>query len=108
MLNEKKELIISLIEDDLKNTRLVSGLQKLGLDSCNYCLNLSQTIFKLIGFKDNAEENEVLEQYIKLSEEEVQSIDINENPELLADLANKIFESLIEVKQFKKQIQKKV
>jgi len=45
-----------------------------------------------------------LEQYIKLSEEEVQSIDIKEHPEQLADLANKIFESLIEVKQFKKQI----
>lgn len=103
MIQEKKELIISLIEDDLKNTRLVSGLQKLGLDSSNYYLNLSQTVFKLIGFKDNAEENEVQEVYIKFSEEEVLSIDINKHPEQLTDLASKIFDSLIEVRRFKKK-----
>lgn len=35
----KKELIISLIKDNLKNTRLVKGLDELGLDSGNIIYN---------------------------------------------------------------------
>lgn len=48
-----KELIVSLIKDNLINTRLVHGLDLLGLDSGNYHIHLSQTIFNLIGIEDN-------------------------------------------------------
>jgi hypothetical protein len=49
---KKKQLILSLIKDNLINTRLVSALIDLDLsDAPNYHLHLSDTILKLAGVK---------------------------------------------------------
>jgi hypothetical protein len=47
-----KELILSLIKDNLKNTLLISGLNKLGVEAGSYQLNLTDSIFQLIGLKE--------------------------------------------------------
>lgn len=93
--NEEKELIISLIKDDLINVRLVHGLEKLGLDSGNYYLHLSETIFKLVGI--TVDEEDFFEQYMDECKTVV-SIKIFEYPELLNSLAISLYNKLIEHK----------
>lgn len=88
----KEELIISLIKDHLTNTRLVSGLIKLGLEPYHYDLHLGTTIFKLIGIKD--EDDCLFEEYLKLCDQATQ-MDFFEYPEILDSCAQLIFKRLI-------------
>jgi hypothetical protein len=53
---DKQTLIIRLIKDHLIHTRLINGLNILGLSAENYYLHLSDTIFKMIGISDDKEE----------------------------------------------------
>jgi hypothetical protein len=53
---DNQELIICLIKDHLIHTRLINGLNILGLSAENYYLHLSDTIFKMIGISDDKEE----------------------------------------------------
>lgn len=48
-LKNKKWLIFSLIKDNLINRKLVNSLNDIRLTADDYRLNLSDTIFKLIG-----------------------------------------------------------
>lgn len=91
----KKELILSLIKDDLINVRLVHGLEKLGLDSGNYYLHLSETIFKLIGI--TVDEEDFFEQYMDECKTVV-NINIFEYSELLNSLALSLYNKLMEHK----------
>ena len=50
---EEKELIISLIRDNLITIKLISGLNALGLHADDYTTFLSNTIFLLMGFKNH-------------------------------------------------------
>ena len=100
----KKQLIISLIKDDLTNIRLVSGLSKLGLDSGNDYLHLSQTFFTLMGFKENAQTDKLHKEYFKHAKKVV-SIDIAKHPKELTEMATKIFDNLIAEKE-RSQIKK--
>ncbi len=91
----EKELIISLIKDDLVNVRLVHGLEKLGLDSGNYYLHLSETIFKLIGI--TTDDADFFEEYMDECRT-VKNIDIFKHPELLSSLALSLHNKLLEYK----------
>lgn len=64
----KKKLILSLIKDDLINTKLVNRLNEIGLHSDDYSLHLSETVLKLMGFKDNEMREAVFERYIELAD----------------------------------------
>lgn len=46
-MNQKfpKKIIIGLIKDDLRHTKLVSGLNLMGFSSDNYGLNISRALF---------------------------------------------------------------
>jgi len=89
----EKELILSLIKDDLTNIRLVHGLDLLGLDSGNYYLHLSETIFKLIGI--TIDDTDFFEEYMDECRT-VNNIDIFKHPELLNSLALSLYNKLIE------------
>lgn len=89
----EKELIISLIKDDLTNIRLVYGLDKLGLDSGDYYLHLSETIFKLVGILTDDED--FFENYMDECRT-VHNIDIFKHPDLLNSLALSLYNKLIE------------
>lgn len=89
----KKELIVSLIKDDLTNIRLVYGLDALGLDSGDYYLHLSETIFKLVGI--TTDDEEFFEEYMDECRT-VHTIDIFKHPELLNSLALSLYNKLIE------------
>jgi len=89
--NFRKKLIISLIKDNLINTKLVNGLSKLGLDSDLYSLHLGDTIFELMGFKN--ERSEVYENFIRLSSK-ANKIDISKNDTAVESLALEIYSEL--------------
>lgn len=93
-INEK-EFIIGLIKDDLTNIRLVHGLDLLGLDSGNYYLHLSETIFKLIGI--TIDDEDFFEEYMGECKTVI-NINIFEYPELLNSLAHSLYNKLIEHK----------
>ena len=88
-----KKLIISLIQDDLLNSKLVFGLNELGINASDYFLNLSDTIFKLMKFSDSKAEEEIYEHYLKLTKK-VKHIDITESRNNLNNLAHEIYKEL--------------
>lgn len=96
----KKNLIISLIKDDLTNIRLVYGLDVLGLDSGNYYLHLSETIFKLVGIL--TDDADFFEGYMDECRT-VYNIDIFKHPELLNSLALSLYNKLVEESKSKHQ-----
>ncbi len=85
-----KQLILSLIKDDLINTKLVNGLNEMGLNADNYFLHLKDTVFELMGFKDDEESERIFKRYIKLSNK-VLLIDISRSHKSINDLALKIY-----------------
>jgi hypothetical protein len=90
-INEK-ELVVSLIKDDLINKKLVNGLIGIGLEAGNYFLHLSETVFKLMGF-DDSQANEVFERYMELAGSAV-FIDISHSDKPMEDLALNIYTEL--------------
>jgi hypothetical protein len=90
-----EELIVSLIKDDLINSKLVNALNDIGLNASNYHLYLGKTVFKLMGFKDDAYSDEVFQIYFKLSKR-VRHIDITKSRGSLDNLALHIYRALLE------------
>ena len=87
---ENKKLILSLIKDDLINSKLVNSLNEAGLNADNYHLYLGQTIFELMGFKDNEETEEIFEHYMNLTKRAM-LMDISQSHKPLDDLAMQIY-----------------
>lgn len=96
--NVRRKDLLSLIKDDLTHIRLVYGLEVLGLNAGNYYLNLNVTIFKIAGIKEKNED--FFEKYIAESRE-VHNIDIFKYPELLNDMALRLYKEL--KKEYKAQ-----
>jgi hypothetical protein len=94
---DTKELIISLIKDDLVNDKLVNGLIDIGLNPGDYFLHLSETIFKLMGFGDNMMTDEIFDHYLRLSRK-AKHIDISSSNGQLEALANEIYNELSDMK----------
>lgn len=94
---DTKELIISLIKDDLVNNKLLNGLMNIGLDPGNYYLHLSEPIFKLMGFEDGMVTDDVFIHYLRLAES-VKQVDVSCDPEQLDKLANEIYLELSNIK----------
>lgn len=71
-MKAKKEahLITSLIIDDITNSMLISGLDRLGLDAGDYHLSVSDIIFKLMGYDETTDEP-VYEGYLELTKKAV-------------------------------------
>lgn len=88
---KKKELVLTLIKDDLVNSKLVSGLSKLGLNANNYHLHSSEKVFELMGFaKDNDRNARVYSGYVELIKK-VDDIDISDNIAGLNSLVDEIY-----------------
>ncbi|MES2780515.1 MAG: hypothetical protein V4651_11515 [Bacteroidota bacterium] len=92
-----QNLIISLIKDDLIHIKLVLGLNEMGLNAGDYFLNLSSTVFKLIGFEDNAKTEEVFERYMELTQR-TRFIDISQSHKPIEDLAMVIYTEMLSLK----------
>ena len=67
-----KQLIISLIQQDLKHSQLVSGLDNLGLEATeNHCLQLLDIIAKLMGVPEGNAEFDWGKMYVSLMAESI-------------------------------------
>ena len=95
---KRKALILSLIKDDLINAKLVHGLNELGLIADCYFLQLSNTVFKLMGFKDNEEADRVFEIYMDLSKQAM-LVDISLSHKPMEALALKIYKEIVDEKR---------
>lgn len=88
---KKKALILSLIKDNLINTRLVLGLKDMNLsDAGHYHLHLSDTILKLMGVEVKDSQ---YEKYLNLFNQ-VKRVDIVSQPEKLDRLAEQIYRTI--------------
>lgn len=98
MEKNQKNLMLSLIKDDLLNHKLVSGLTKLGLDASPYTLHLSDTIFYLFDLNQKPDQEELMKRYFELSKK-VEEIGINEEEYTnLDELTQELFVLLVETK----------
>lgn len=79
---EKEKLIISLIKDDLINSKLVNALSCAGLKADDYCLHLNQIIFELLGYEEDSYSDNVFELYNNKAST-VKYINISENSNAL-------------------------
>ncbi|MBI3133660.1 MAG: hypothetical protein HYZ14_03195 [Bacteroidetes bacterium] len=88
---KKQRLVLSMIQDDLVNTKLLIILDQLSPDTAYYCLNISSNIFELMGLdKDNPKNERIYEQYLRYCKK-VHRIDLKNGRKKLEDLAKKIY-----------------
>jgi hypothetical protein len=88
---KRKTLIISLIRDDLINSKLVYGLGDMGLNADEYLLHLSETVFKLMGLDST---DQLTEHYLELTQR-IRDIDIFDRAGTLEHLAIDIYHKLL-------------
>jgi hypothetical protein len=96
---EQKELVISLIRDNLINLKLVSGLNHLGLIADDYYLHLGDTIFKLMGFEANEQSDLIFETVFMGNSEKVAQIAISVSMDELNLLSMAIYQELLFAKE---------
>lgn len=92
---DKKELILSLIRDNLINTKLTSGLGDLGLVADDYTLHLGDTIFKLMGIPPSEHSDWLFENVFITISEKVGQIDIRSSKHELNLLSMEIYRELL-------------
>jgi hypothetical protein len=93
-MKAKKEahLITSLIIDDITNSMLISGLDRLGLDAGDYHLSVSDIIFKLMGY-DEMNDEPIYEGYLALIKKVVKRY-VKSDREKLEQPAKEIYKYL--------------
>lgn len=94
-MKSSKKLILSLIKDDLINSKLTIGLSNLGMQPEIYLLSLSETIFSLLKIKDDEQGEKLFEHYLELRQK-VNEIDLIESYDSLKILASEIYDELVE------------
>jgi hypothetical protein len=88
-----KQLILSLIRDDLINLRLIHGLHHIGIDASIYMLHLGETILDLLDYPDSLETDAVYDEYYKQTQR-ASDIDISQSHAPLDGLAQEIYDML--------------
>lgn len=91
---KEKELILSLIKDDLVNNKLLIGLDALGLRAADYYLNIGDVIFSLMGFPENNDSDRVYELYLELTKR-ARFLNLSETQNQLGQLAQEIYAELM-------------
>lgn len=91
---KRKELLLSLIKDDLIHSKLLLGLDVLGLQTEGFVLSLSETTFALMGIANDEKGEQLFEQYLAMREQIANSDVINLDANATA-LAKEIYEVLV-------------
>jgi hypothetical protein len=90
----RKELILSIIHDDLINTKLVDTLNDLGMQTDHFRLYASVTIFKLMRIKTAPQRWEKIhDEYLDRTRKVLQ-INTEESSRLVEALAQEIYNFL--------------
>ena len=85
------QLVISLIKDDLINSKLINGLTSLGLCASGYHLHLSETILDLMGLP--TDKDSIYDIYFRLTQqsEQLDLTNISSRDKQLTQLAEYIY-----------------
>ena len=78
---DNTKTILKLIEDDLKNLKLINGLASTGIDVSLYELKLQESIFDLLKLNSRIDLEEIKDWYFRRTEE-VYKIDVSNSKEL--------------------------
>jgi hypothetical protein len=90
-----EELVMRLIKDSLINTKLISGLNSLGLIADDYTLFLGETIFLLMGFESGEQSDLIFDKvYLALSEK-VTDIKFSDSMQEVEILSKEIYDQLL-------------
>ena len=85
-----KDSIITLIEDNIVNVKLIEGLAKLGIDASAYYFNTPSVVFKLVGIEDSKEIEEIYKIYFEWLKNG-ETIDISESRSELRKYAEQVY-----------------
>ncbi|MFN4316392.1 MAG: hypothetical protein ACK4E0_19065 [Chitinophagaceae bacterium] len=91
-IERKKELLVSLILDDLVHARLVDGLMALGMPAASYAHDVPFAVMELMGFNEE-QQHQIFPGY-RLWQEEARWIDISKGNFQMRHLAERIYEML--------------
>lgn len=91
-----KEVVISLIEQDIISNKLVLGLTDLGLEAGKYHLDIAHVVFHLVGFPDP--DDKLMEAYFNFMERASTIKDVEEERDQVKALAGELFDQLLSVK----------
>lgn len=80
---EKRKQILTLIENEITNSKLIFALQNIGVDASMYLTDVSQVIFILIGIQKENRTDELYKKYFELLKQ-VQFIDLQITGERIA------------------------
>jgi hypothetical protein len=91
-----------LIKEDLKNYRLVKGLNALGLTSSEYLLDIAYVVFRMMGFEEGQINDDLYQFYVKL----INNLDTDElaDPKLLNQFSANIFIELLAEKKIMERV----
>lgn len=90
----KKQLILSLIKDDLTNLKLVYSLNAIGLSADHYTLHAGSTVINLMNINASGLQWELIHDGYLERTRKVTHIDTQESPALLDALAKEIYDYL--------------
>jgi hypothetical protein len=90
---EENELLLSLINDHIIHSRLLSGLSLTGLDAESFYLKASDTVFKLSALNDDEDESRY--DYYLTMVDRINLFDATRWREQVQPLANEILETIL-------------
>ncbi len=90
---DKRRQILTLIESELTNSKLIFTLQNIGVESSFYLTDTSQVVFALIGIRKKDRTDELYKRYFDMIKQ-VQYLDLQITGET-SRLALKIYGFLI-------------
>ena len=96
---KRKQIITSLIKDGLVNLKLINGLNAAGLNASSYHISIGDTIFVLMGFKDDHLNDLIFENVYLAISERVKDIDFTNSMEELEKLSEEIYFELLFAKE---------
>jgi hypothetical protein len=96
---EINNIILSLIKEDLRSSKLVLGLSELGLDAGQYHTELYDLVFDLMEIE--VQNDSLLDFYFEQLERAKEIPDLEENLPALAAMAEDIYRQLLEQKKLR-------
>ncbi len=96
-LKTSKNLLLSLLLDDLVHAKLLLGLAALNLKPDDYHIDLADKIIALMGFR--GKRNELVYEYYLERRKQSAAIDLSDGNERMKKLAAVIYMELLQLKQ---------
>jgi hypothetical protein len=97
----KKDLILKLIKEDMRATKLVLGLEHTGLSAYPFFTDLSRIVFLFMGFTEEDCEQEELQTLYENFMDKTTQLDASDFPGVLNELAFDLYIELLAEKKIR-------